>query len=313
MPVSSPFNPQSPLARDISGLFILILVVGGIILALVLVLVLYASFRYRERPGDKDEPRQVLGNLKLEIGWTVAPAVLLAVLFGLTVRTMARSDPPAPAANQQPDILVVGHQWWWEVVYPKSGVTTANEIHIPVDKRMLVQLKSADVIHDLWVPQLGRKMDATPGHPTYMWLQADEPNTYLGSCSEYCGTQHAWMRVRIVAQPQAEFDAWQQRQAEVPQAPTSSQAAEGARLFQDSTCVNCHTIAGTPAEGKAGPDLTHFGGRETLGAGVLDNTPDNLARWLTDPQAVKPGILMPNMNLSKSEVDALVAYLESLK
>lgn len=313
MPVSSPFNPQSPLARDISALFVLILAIGGIILALVLVTVLFASLRYRQRPGDEGEPRQVFGNRKLEIGWTLAPALLLAVLFGLTIRTMARSDPPTPGANQQPDILVVGHQWWWEVVYPKSGVVTANEIHMPVGQRMLVRLQSADVIHDLWVPQLGRKMDATPGHPTYMWLQADEPNTYLGSCSEYCGAQHAWMRVRVIVQPQSEFEAWQQQQAQVPPTSTSGLPAQGAQLFQASTCVNCHTIAGTPAEGEAGPDLTHIGGRETLGAGVLDNTPDNLAKWLTNPQAVKPGIYMPNMNLSKSEVDALVAYLESLK
>jgi cytochrome c oxidase subunit 2 len=313
MPVSSPFDPQSPLARDISNLFVLILIIGGIILVLVLALVLLASLRYRHRSGDDSEPRQVFGNRKLEIGWTVAPALLLAVLFALTVRTMARSDPPAPAANQQPDIAVIGHQWWWEVVYPKSGVVTANEIHMPVGKRMLVRLESADVIHDLWVPQLGRKMDATPSHPTYMWFQADQPNTYLGSCSEYCGTQHAWMRVRVIAQPQADFDAWQQQQQQIPQTPMSDLPAQGARLFQDSTCVSCHSIAGTQAEGKAGPDLTHLGSRETLGAGVLDNTPDNLATWLTNPQDVKPGIHMPNMNLSKSEVDALVAYLESLK
>lgn len=316
MPVSSPFNPGSAQAQAIANLFVLTLVIAAGIFVLVTGLVLYASWRYRERPGQEGEPPQIFGHRTLEIGWTVAPALLLAGLFVFTVNTMQASDPSAQQALQagrQPDLIVTGHQWWWEVKYPATGLVTANEIHIPAGKQLLVQVDSADVIHDFWVPQLARKMDATPGHATHMWLQADEPGTYLGTCSEYCGTQHAWMRIRVIAQPQAEFDAWMQQQLQVPAIPTTGDAADGAKFFQSSTCANCHTIAGTDADGRVGPDLTHIAGRETLGAGVLENTPDTLATWLKDPQAVKPGVKMPDFKLSDGDVQQLVAYLETLK
>jgi cytochrome c oxidase subunit 2 len=311
MPVSSPFNASSPLAQHISDLFILTLLIAGIILTLVTGLVLYASFRYRSRPGQ-GEPAQIFGHRNMEIAWTVAPALVLLLLFGLTLNTMHQADPPIPA-GQQPDLVVIGHQWWWEVHYPNSGVVTANEIHIPVGQMLLVQIESADVIHDFWVPQLARKIDATPGHPAHLWLEADSPGTYLGTCAEYCGVQHAWMRIRVMAQPQAEFEAWQQAQLQIPPTPASGDAAQGAQLFQGLTCSNCHAIAGTPAQAQIGPDLTHLASRGTLGAGVLDHTPANLARWLKNPQAIKPGSHMPNLNLTDTQVNQLVAYLEALK
>jgi cytochrome c oxidase subunit 2 len=300
MPVSSPFNPVSPEAQAISNLFIFILVVAALILALVTFLVLFAAFRYRSRPGEAEgEPRQIFGSRRLEISWTVAPALLLIIVFILTIRTMRAADPPIPP-NPQPDLVVIAHQWWWELHYPKSGVVTANEVHIPVGQRLLVRVESADVIHDFWVPQLARKIDAIPGYPNHIWLEADTPGTYLGTCAEYCGAEHAWMRIRVIAQPQADFDAWQQQQLQAAPVPTTGEAAQGARLYN-------HVIQ------PVGPNLTHVASRETLGAGILDNTPANLAKWLTNPQAVKPGVHMPNLHLTDAEVNALVAYLESQK
>jgi cytochrome c oxidase subunit 2 len=309
--ISTPFDPNSPLASSITTLLIVTLVIGSIVFLIVLGPTLYSYIRFRVRPGDDEEPYQNLGNTPMEITWTVTPAVLLAALFGLTLMTMHRSDPPIPE-NAQPDLIVTGHQWWWEVQYPDSGIVTANEIHIPTGKQLLVQVDSADVIHDFSVPQLGRKVDATPGYTSHIWLQADKPGTYLGSCNEFCGAQHAWMRIRVIAQPPTDFAAWEQGQKQVPTIPTTGDGATGAQLFQSLTCSNCHNISGTAANAHIGPDLTHVGSRETLAAGVLDNTPDNLATWLSNPQAVKPGVHMPDLNLTTDEVQSLVAYLENL-
>jgi len=310
--ISSPFDPNSPLAASITTLLFVTLIIGGIVFLIVLGPTLYSYIRFRARPGDDTEPYQNLGNTRMEIAWTVTPAVLLAVLFGLTLMTMHRSDPPIPD-NPHPDLIVTGHQWWWEVQYPNSGVVTANEIHIPTGKQLLVEVKSADVIHDFSVPQLARKVDATPGYTSHMWLQADKPGTYLGTCNEYCGAEHAWMRIRVIAESPADFTAWEQSQTQVPAMPTAGEAANGAQLFQSLTCSKCHNIDGTAASARIGPDLTHLGSRETLAAGVLDNTSENLATWLTNPQAVKPGINMPNLKLSTDEVNSLVTYLESLQ
>lgn len=310
--ISSPFNPNSPLAGSITTLLFVTLIIGSIVFLIVLGPTLYSYIRFRARPGDETEPYQTLGNTRLEIAWTVTPAVLLAVLFSLTLMTMHKSDPPPPD-KAQPDLIIIGHQWWWEIEYPKAGIVTANEVHIPTGKQLYVEVKSADVIHDFWVPQLGRKVDATPGYTSHIWLQADEPGTYLGTCNEFCGIQHAWMRTRVIAQSPADYAAWEQSQTQTPTVPTSGDAADGAALFQSLTCSNCHNIDGTTANAHIGPDLTHLGSRETIGAGVLANTPENLATWLTNPQAVKPGINMPNLDLTSDEVNALVAYLESLQ
>ncbi len=309
MPVSTPFNPISPQALDISNLFIAILIIAGVIFALVAFLVLYPAVRYRHRPGA-DEPYQEFGRPKLEIAWTVAPAVLLAVVFGFTVTTMRAAD--SPTGDHPPDLTVIGHQWWWEMRYTTGGVT-ANELHLPVGRRMLLQLDSADVIHNFWVPQLGRKLDMVPGHTNRLWVEPTQTGAFLGACAEYCGTEHAWMRLRVIVQPQAEFDAWQRQQTQTSVSPTSGDAAQGAMLFQQVTCASCHAIAGTNANAQIGPDLTHFGGRDTIAAGVLDNTPENLTKWLKDPQAVKPGNHMPNLQLTDSQIRDLVAYLEAQK
>lgn len=310
MPISSPFNPSSPQARAIADLFVLMLSIAAVTFAIVTGLIIYIAVRFRSRPGE-DEPAQEFGQPKLEIIWTVGPLLIVTALFGFTVTTMRMADPSV--GQQQPDLVVVGHQWWWEVRYPQVGVVTANEIHVPVGKRLLVRLESADVIHDFWVPQLGRKMDMVPGRANYLWLEASKTGSYLGACSEFCGVQHAWMRLLVIAERQADFDTWQRQQLQVAQVPTADEAIQGAQLFQQRTCVNCHAVAGTGAEARIAPDLTHLASRRTLGAGILENTPANLAVWLANPQAVKSGSYMPDLHLTAMEVRALVAYMETLR
>jgi cytochrome c oxidase subunit 2 len=308
---NSLFSPASPQAQSITHLTIFVGIVMLAILVLITVLVLYAVVRFRRRPGAP-EPRQVFGNSRLEKTWTIGALVTVAVIFALTIRTMHHAD-RSPAPGEKPNLVIVAHQWWWEARYPQSGVVTANEIHIPVNKAWLVRLESADVIHDWWVPDLGRKIDAIPGHPNHFWIQADKPGTYLGTCAEYCGAEHAWMRIRVIAQPEAAFKAWEQHQLQVPPTPTSGAAAQGSKLFDRLTCVNCHTVAGTPARSDIGPDLTHVASRETLAAGRLKDTPTNLGKWVSNPQAYKPGAHMPDFNFTQSQVRDLVAYLETLK
>lgn len=306
------FHPASPEALAISNVFILTLIIAGVIFLLVTGLVLYIAFRYRHKDGQA-EPRANFGLTKLEIGWTVGPTVLLAVLFIFTIDSMGQAD-PAVGQGRQPDIIVTGHQWWWEIQYPTLGITTANEIHLPTGRAMLTRVESDDVIHDLWIPQIARKIDMLPGQPNNVWLQASAPGIYLGACAEYCGTQHAKMLVRAIAQPQAEFDAWAKAQSRpAPHLTTGATEVRGQQLFQQKTCISCHAINGAAANAQVGPDLTHIASRQTLAAGVLLNTPPNLAAWIRNPQQIKPGSHMPNLHLTDDEVNALVAYMETLK
>ncbi len=303
------FNPNSPQAKAMVDLFWLSMAIGGAIFALVAGLVLYVVIRFRQR-GDQAEPRQVSGNTKLEISWTVAPIVLLAGLFIVTIVGMRFVD---PEADRPPDIVVTGYQWWWKVEYPQTGIVTANEIHIPVGKQILVRLEANDVIHSFWVPELAPKRDMVPGvHTNTIWMAANEPGIYRGWCTEFCGVQHAKMRILVVAQPQAEFDAWLQ-QMQRPASVPAGLPALGAELFRELTCVNCHAVTGGSGAAGAGPNLAHFGSRRTNGAGVLPNTPENLAQWILNPSAVKPGVYMPGYELSQEELIALVAYLETLQ
>jgi cytochrome c oxidase subunit 2 len=298
-----------------NGLFVVLMVLAVGVALGVAVMVVVVAVRYRARDGAPI-PRQEHGNRRLEITWTVIPVVLLAVLFAYMLASMLRGPTPGSGLpqGQAPDIIVVGHQWWWEIRYPKDGgVVNANEVHLPVGKLLLVELTSFDVQHDFWVPQLSQKMDMYPGKTNYLWLSAKEPGNYQGACAEFCGNQHAWMRILAIAQPQAEYDAWIAAQRASGQAVSDDATERGKRLFAQYACGNCHAIAGTEWNGVAAPALTNFSARQTISAGVLTNTPENLARYLRDPQAVKPGIGMPNFRLSDDEVQALVAYLESLK
>ncbi len=306
------FDPNSPQALAISNLFIITLLIAAVIFLIVTGLVIYIAIRFRRREGE-GEPRQNFGHTKLEIGWTVAPTLVLAVLFVLTIGGM-REASPAVGEGRAPDIIVMADQWWWEVRYPASGVVTANEIHLPVGKRMLVHLESDDVIHDLWIPKLGRKMDVVPGHPNDVWLEADTRGIYQGACAEYCGVEHARMLVYAIAQPQTEFDAWLAAQSRpAPAIPTIGSVARGAQLFAQQTCISCHALNGTAAKAQVGPDLTHVASRLTLAAGTLTNTPANLAAWIKNPQQYKPGAKMPDLRLTDDQVQALVDYMETLK
>ncbi len=304
-------NPLSPQAAAISHLFVVILAVLGAIFLIVVAMMIYAIVRYRDRPGAP-APRQNFGSFRLELVWTAIPVILLAIILVFTARTMRASDPPI-SADASPDLRVIGHQWWWEADYLRSGAVAANEIHIPVGQRWLVELGSADVIHDFWVPELARKIDMVPGHPNHLWLEADRPGTYLGTCAEFCGNEHAWMRLRVIAESADDFDRWQNEQLQVPNPPEGGEAAAGLKVFERNTCVNCHTVVGTPANQRIGPDLTHIASRTTLAAGAADNTPANLYRWLKDPDSIKPDTHMPNFQLDDSDAKALTAYLETLK
>jgi cytochrome c oxidase subunit 2 len=303
-------NPQSPQAREIFNLGVVTAVVMAVIFAVVVGIVAYALLRFpRWREGERD-PEQGRGNKTIEIVWTAIPFAIVAVLFALSARTMGISDPPPPP---NPDIVVIGHQWWWEARYTNSGAIVANEIHIPVGKPLALRLDAADVLHEFWVPELARKITTVPGHPNHIWIQADKPGTYLGFCSEFCGTQHAWMHFLLVAEPQAEFQKWEQAQAAPASPPTSENTQQGLALFQQMSCVDCHAIKGTIASAQVGPDLTHFASRKQLGAGIAANTPENLRRWLRDPQQVKIGAKMPNFKFTDEQITDLADYIETLK
>ena len=250
------FDPQSPHVRAIVDLWRVAIVVCGAIFFLVAGLIFYAVLRYRWSEGEPD-PKQFAGNKKVEIVWTAIPILIVIMLFTMTARTMSLSDPP-PAPK--PDLVIVGHQWWWEARYPSTGVVTANEIHIPVGKALSVRLDSTDVLHEFWVPQLARKMTTVPGHPNNIWVEADKAGVYPGVCSEFCGIQHAWMHFLVVAEDSATFDRWTKAQLQPAPAPAPGLAAQGLAIFQQSTCISCHAINGVPgATSRVGPDLTHFG------------------------------------------------------
>jgi cytochrome c oxidase subunit 2 len=253
----------------------------------------------------------VEGHTRLEIAWTAIPFAIVTGLFALTARAMQASDPPANV--DAADLVVTAHQWWWEARY-KGGAVAANEIHVPVGRQLLVRVESADVIHDFWVPQLARKIDAVPGHPVHVSMHADQPGTYSGACAEYCGSEHAWMRIVVVAESEAEFLAWQARQLQPAPVPSEPGAvARGSRVYDAKPCAKCHAIGGRGEQPRIGPDLTHIASRATLGAGVLSNSPADLTHWLRDPQGVKPGSHMPDMQLTNADVDDLVAYFETLR
>jgi cytochrome c oxidase subunit 2 len=256
----------------------------------------------------------VHGNTTLEILWTAIPALILAFIAVPTVRTIFKTQAKAKADALQ--VEVIGHQWWWEFRYPDLGVVTANELHVPVSRAgerrpTYLQLESVDVVHSFWIPQLNGKTDVIPNRVNRMWFEPSVAGVYLGQCAEYCGTQHAHMLLRVIAQPADEFEAWVATQR-APAAQDSA-AAAGRAVFESVACINCHRVGGTDAAGSFGPDLTHLMSRATIGAGAAPNTLANLRAWVNDPDMLKPGALMPAMKLSAPQVDQVAAYLASLK
>jgi cytochrome c oxidase subunit 2 len=249
------------------------------------------------------------------LGGIVIPTVILAAVFVLTVSTQAAVAKPSttPALT----VRVTGRQWWWEVQYldrqPSLMAATANEVHIPVGRPVRFEVVTGDVIHSFWVPQLAGKTDLIPGQRNVMWLEADTAGVYRGQCAEYCGMQHAKMAIELVAEPPAAFARWLDRQRAPAVAPADSDAAAGEAVFAGRACSLCHTVRGTPAGGRLGPDLTHLAGRRTIAAGLLPNTRGNLAGWIANPQALKPGSVMPAVPLQPAELQLVVTYLQSLK
>ena len=316
---TSIFSPASTPADSIFGLSLLVLVVTGVIFLIVGSLLVYSAVNFRKRTNDDGrEPPQVYGSNQLELAWTVIPVLIVFVLFLTSARVIHEvQDAPRPPGTIE--VTVVGHQFWWEFRYPQYGFVATNEMHVPVsDPKQptptFLKLLSADTDHSFWVPRLAGKTDLIPNHPNSMWIDPHETGVYLGQCAQYCGTQHAKMLLRVYVEPRADFDRWveAQRQAVPANIPLDTSAAEGRRVFETTACINCHVVAGTVANGRFGPDLTHLMSRDTLASGAAPNTPENLRLWIENPDAIKPGSLMPAMNLSKQEFDRVTAYLLTL-
>ena len=307
------FDPQGPVARQLDDLIKPVGIIAGFVLVLVLALVTYAALKFRRRSED-EAPVQVHGNAKLELAWTIAPAAVLAVVGVFTVGTLFDIN-EIPVGEDVLEVTVTGHQWWWEYEYPATGVTTANEMHIPVGRKVAVTLLSDDVIHSFWPPKLAGKVDVISNRVNNMVIEAEEPGIYFGQCAEFCGLSHANMKLRVVAQPQAEFDAWlasNSRPAALPDSETDPDAAAGANLFRARGCASCHAVKGFAA-GELGPDLTHLQQRETFAGSMFDLNERNLRRWLRNPPAEKPGSLMPDLELSEDDITKLIAYLDTLE
>ncbi len=317
-------DPAGPAARSIDNLWWLVFWIATVIFVVVEAALIFVVFRFRRRGGTDEPVKQVHGSTRLEIVWTIIPAVILAAIAVPTIATLfdLRAE-PAPSENAL-QVEVTGHQWWWEFYYPEYDVTTANELHIPAGRPVYLTMTSADVIHSFWVPQLNGKRDLVPGRTTNLTLEADEPGVFFGQCAEFCGLAHADMRHRVFAETEADFEAWASAQAEPATLPAEGPAAAGWETFQIS-CASCHTVDGTSAEGDFAPNLTHFASRTTFGGATFANTEAHLREWLRDPIDLKPMrpdyndleagrvLGMPNLGLTEVEIDGLIAFLDTLE
>ncbi len=335
----SMFDPASPPAESIKNLTILVFAISGFIFVVVEGVLIYCVVRFRHpRPGAGAgsqsnagaEPPQVYGSKSIEIAWTAAPALIVAVLTLVTARTLweVNVDPPEPKKDDNAlHITVIGRQWWWEYRYDHYngeplGFTTANELHVPVSddpknpRRVYLTLKTADVCHSFWVPRLAGKTDLIAGKTNHMWFQPDRTGLYVGQCAEFCGTQHANMLLRVVVDTPQDFDEWLKYEGSNAAAvPTDGELYQPQKTFLSQSCVNCHAIRGTTAKGTYGPDLTHLMSRKTLASGMIENDAEgkNLTDWVNNPQKIKPGCLMPPFGLTGRERDDVLRYLKSLK
>ena len=305
------FAPASTPAHDISGLSLFTLAITGGIFVVVAGLLTFAIIRFRGRhDDDRSEPPQIYGSMQVELAWTVVPVLIVVVLFLATARIIfAVQDAPKPPDAL--DVTVVGHQFWWEYRYPKLGIVTANELHVPVERATYLHLVSADVMHSFWVPQLNGKTDLIPNHPNEMWIQPRQTGLFLGQCAQFCGPEHAKMLIRVYVDTPEEFEAWVKHQQQP--AVDDAAVAQGRHLFETQACTNCHAVNGTSAEGTFGPDLTHLASRDTIASGAVKNNPQDLHEWIKDPDHFKRGVLMPPMQLSDAQIDQVVAYLDTLK
>lgn len=295
---------RGPAAAGIESLTWVLVALGTAVFVVFAALFIRALTRDREA-GGSHESRLILW------GGVIVPAVVVSVVLAVTLVTMRNL--PAEAEEDALVIEVTGHQWWWEVYYPEYDIRSANEIRIPVDRQVELRLTSADVVHSFWVPALGGKLDLLPERVNHMILEASVPDVYRGVCAEFCGLQHAKMAFHVVATDEAAHREWVDASRAVPPAPSTPAAARGLEVFVDSGCQDCHRIEGTEASGMVGPDLTHIASRHSIAAGSLENTTENLAEWVTNPQSLKPGVEMPDTELTDEDVAALVAYLETLE
>jgi cytochrome c oxidase subunit 2 len=305
----STLDPAGEGSRRIEGIWWFLFWASVVAVAVVTALLLLSLRRARWNDLgaiEKDKPR--LGEPFVVVAGVVIPAL---VLIGTYVFSLKEMNALATSGEgTELEITVSAQNWWWEVEYP-NGAETANEIHIPAGEPVRLILDSPDVVHSFWVPRLQAKMDHIPGESNELWLEADSPGRFRGQCAEFCGLQHAHMAFYVVAQTRSDFDEWVERQAE-PAATPEGTAADGESVFLSSTCVGCHAVRGTEAESEIGPDLTHLADRETIAAGKLENTRDNLEEFVLDPQGVKPGVGMPPTDLDEEELEALLDYLEQL-
>jgi cytochrome c oxidase subunit 2 len=312
-------GPEGPVARKLDRLWDPVFGIAVVIFFLVEFLVVFVVIRYRAK-GDDDAPKQIHGNTRLELAWTIAPALILAFVGVFTVGTIFDINRRAVGADVV-TVKLTGHQWWWEYEYPDLHIVTANELHIPVGRSVQLDMTSKDVIHSYWPPKLAGKVDVVPGRTNHMQIKADHPGTYWGQCTEYCGLSHGYMRLRVIAHDAAGWDAWvasEQRDAAEPPA-SNADAVAGKALVSAKGCSGCHTINGYQGvAGKVGPNLTHLASRKRFAGATFDVNERNLRKWLRNPPAMKPmnpanGQGMPNLGLTEDEITKLIAYLETLK
>jgi cytochrome c oxidase subunit 2 len=314
--VPSIFDPSSTNAKSLYHLSNFVLTITGLIFVVVFSLLAYAVVKFRNRAADAGrEPAQVYGSNQIELAWTVIPILIVVVLFIATARVIHEVE-DAPKPSSALNVTVIGHQFWWEFRYPGLGVVTANELHIPVNdaahfQPTFLKLLSADTDHSFWIPQLGGKTDLIPNRVNQMSVEPFQTGVFVGQCAQYCGTQHAKMLLRVSVDSPEDFDSWIRAQRQ-PAIQDERQAA-GRRVFETTACVNCHAIGGTNGTGRFGPDLTHLMSRQTIASGAAENTPASLRLWIQNPEAIKPGSLMPAMKLTDEDLDALVGYLETLQ
>jgi cytochrome c oxidase subunit 2 len=311
----SVMHPAGPQAGRIATLWWQMLAVSTVVYVLVLLFLVIGLWRRSRAPDAEHEARAKRGST---IAVSVATALTVLTLLGFLVADLVTGRALAAAPAARPLVIdVTGYQWWWKVSYPDTqpsrSVQTANEIHVPVGRPVLIRGSAPDVIHSFWVPNLHGKKDLIPGHKTTTWFQADTPGVYRGQCAEYCGLQHAKMALFVIAEPPREFEAWLDRQRQPAPDPSNPTTRKGRKVFLAGSCSMCHNITGTMATGQVAPDLTHVASRLTIAAGTLPNTRGHLAGWILDPQAIKPGTKMPSNSLEPADLQALLAYLETLK
>jgi cytochrome c oxidase subunit 2 len=364
---TSIFSNKTTPAHELNDLSMFVLGITGLIYVGVSSLLVYAIVKFRARKGDTTEPPQVFGSMQIELSWTIIPILIIVVLFLTTARVLF-SVQDAPKPKNALDVVVVGHQFWWEFRYPQYNVVTANELHLPVSSKAapwpaFMKLTSADVMHSFWVPQLDGKTDVLPNRVNEMWIDPQETGLYVGQCAQFCGAEHAKMLLRVYVDTPEQFKAWiasqQKTQSELNPVPGGQQgsanetapnagnqagvvrvltnkvplnspttrgnvtaspgesqeisARTGQYVFEHEACISCHTVAGTVATGRYGPDLTHLMTRDTIASGAVPNTEQNLLEWIGDPDRMKPGSMMPAMHLSDTQNRQITAYLLTLK